>query len=225
MVQAQSGRDLPQPGRLGHGVGRPGGAGQPLPASCGRPGQRLPDLVPARGGRLPLRRRLHGAGQRLAVHRGPGPPGVPHCTFLLEGLGGAWQATEDLLTEGGMQWAYSELFQNYGAARGGRLPGPCHPPGPAHGPLVHYSETHDNERLAGTSAAWSLLRNRLCALTSQSAAPSASPAASNGWPPRRSMCISGARPGLGGRRQPGRRAGPAQPPAHRAIPASSMGPS
>jgi len=38
----------------------------------------------------------------------------PDCTFLLEGLGGAWEATEALLTEGGMQWAYSELFQNYG---------------------------------------------------------------------------------------------------------------
>jgi predicted glycogen debranching enzyme len=31
---------------------------------------------------------------------------------------------------------------------------------------VHYSETHDNERLAAKSRAWSLLRNRLCALAS-----------------------------------------------------------
>ena len=31
----------------------------------------------------------------------------------LEGLGGSWEATENLLTDGGMQWAYSELFQNY----------------------------------------------------------------------------------------------------------------
>ena len=37
----------------------------------------------------------------------------PDCTFLLEGLGGPWEATEGLLAEGGMQWAYSELFQNY----------------------------------------------------------------------------------------------------------------
>jgi predicted glycogen debranching enzyme len=91
----------------------------------------------------------------------------PDCTFLLEGLGGAWSATEALLTEGGMQWAYSELFQNYGPRdvsgyvdhailQGGRM-----------GPLVHYSETHDNTRLAAKSAAWSLLRNRLCALASQ----------------------------------------------------------
>ena len=37
----------------------------------------------------------------------------PETIFLLEGLGGSWEATEALLTEGGMQWAYSELFQNY----------------------------------------------------------------------------------------------------------------
>src|SRR5208282_825912 len=34
------------------------------------------------------------------------------------------------------------------------------------GTYVNYSETHDNERLAGKGRAWSLLRNRLCALTS-----------------------------------------------------------
>ncbi|MFO1502130.1 MAG: alpha-amylase family glycosyl hydrolase [Verrucomicrobiota bacterium] len=37
----------------------------------------------------------------------------PETIFLLEGLGGSWEATEHLLTEGGMQWAHSELFQNY----------------------------------------------------------------------------------------------------------------
>src|SRR5262249_4105486 len=34
------------------------------------------------------------------------------------------------------------------------------------GVLAHYSETHDNERLAKKGRAWSLLRNRLCALAS-----------------------------------------------------------
>ena len=38
----------------------------------------------------------------------------PQTIFLLEGLGGPLEATEALLTEGGMQWAYSELFQNFG---------------------------------------------------------------------------------------------------------------
>ena len=90
----------------------------------------------------------------------------PDAVFLLEGLGGAWETTETLLGEGGMQWAYSELFQNYdgqqvaayldhAVLQSGRL-----------GALVHYSETHDNPRLAARGAAWSLMRNRLCALTS-----------------------------------------------------------
>ena len=93
----------------------------------------------------------------------------PEAVFLLEGLGGSWEATEALLAQGGMQWAYSELFQNH------------HPIEVAHyldhclradqtGLLVHYSETHDNLRLAARGAAWSLLRNRLCALAGQSGA-------------------------------------------------------
>ncbi|MEW6161534.1 MAG: amylo-alpha-1,6-glucosidase, partial [Verrucomicrobiota bacterium] len=41
----------------------------------------------------------------------------PETIFLLEGLGGSWEATENLLTEGGMQWAYSELFQNYSGSQ------------------------------------------------------------------------------------------------------------
>jgi hypothetical protein len=36
--------------------------------------------------------------------------------------------------------------------------------------LVHYSETHDNDRLAKQGRAWSLMRNRLAALTCQSGA-------------------------------------------------------
>src|SRR5262249_42499353 len=36
------------------------------------------------------------------------------------------------------------------------------------GLLVHYSETHDNDRLAKKGSAWSLLRNRLCGLTCSS---------------------------------------------------------
>ncbi len=115
----------------------------------------------------------------------------PETIFLLEGLGGSWEATEALLTEGGMQWAYSELFQNYSGRdvawyldyanrQSGRV-----------GSYVHYSETHDNDRLAKKGRAWSLLRNRLCALPAL-AAVSASPAASNGW--RRKKSSSTAAP-------------------------------
>lgn len=90
----------------------------------------------------------------------------PDTVFLLEGLGGSWAATESLLTDGGMQWAYSELFQNYsGSEIQGYLDYALLQ---SHrvGTYVHYSETHDNSRLASNGRAWSLLRNRLCALTS-----------------------------------------------------------
>ena len=92
----------------------------------------------------------------------------PQTVFLLEGLGGPWEATESLLTEGGMQWAYSELFQNDGGPNVARYLDYAHRQSARLGLYVHYSETHDNERLAAHGRAWSLMRNRLCALTSAS---------------------------------------------------------
>ncbi len=86
--------------------------------------------------------------------------------FLLEGLGGSWEATEALLTEGGMQWAYSELFQNYTGREVAWYLDYANRQNSRVGTYVHYSETHDNNRLAAKGTAWSLLRNRLCALTS-----------------------------------------------------------
>ncbi len=91
----------------------------------------------------------------------------PDCVFLLEGLGGAWAATERLLGEGGMQWAYSELFQNHDPRAVSGYLDHCLRQAPRLGPLVHYSETHDNERLALHGPVWSLLRNRLSGLASQ----------------------------------------------------------
>jgi starch synthase (maltosyl-transferring) len=112
----------------------------------------------------------------------------PETIFLLEGLGGSWETTELLLTEGGMQWAYSELFQNYSGKEVARYLDYANRQDERVGSYVHYSETHDNNRLAAQRAAaptpgnqisaaekmsvarfgrvWSLLRNRLCALTS-----------------------------------------------------------
>ena len=90
----------------------------------------------------------------------------PETIFLLEGLGGSWDATELLLTEGGMQWAYSELFQNYSGRDVAGYLDYANRQDERVGSYVHYSETHDNDRLAKRGRAWSLLRNRLCALTS-----------------------------------------------------------
>ena len=92
----------------------------------------------------------------------------PEALFLLEGLGGPLEATEELLTNGGMQWAYSELFQNYGGAEVARYLDYANRQSERVGLYVHYSETHDNTRLAARGRAWSLLRNRLCALASAS---------------------------------------------------------
>lgn len=90
----------------------------------------------------------------------------PNTIFLLEGLGGSWEATELLLTEGGMQWAYSELFQNYSGREVTAYLDYALRQCERVGLYTHYSETHDNNRLAARGRAWSLLRNRLCALTS-----------------------------------------------------------
>ncbi len=92
----------------------------------------------------------------------------PETIFLLEGLGGAWELTDRLLTEGGMQWAYSELFQNYSGPEVARYLDHSLTQSQRLGLLVHYSETHDNERLAIRGRPWSRLRNRLCALASVS---------------------------------------------------------
>jgi len=90
----------------------------------------------------------------------------PNTVFLLEGLGGSWEATENLLTEGAMQWAYSELFQNYSRHEISDYLDYALKQSRRVGLYAHYSETHDNDRLARLGRDWSLLRNRLCALTS-----------------------------------------------------------
>ena len=90
----------------------------------------------------------------------------PETIFLLEGLGGSWEITEALLTDGGMQWAYSELFQNYSGRQVADYLDYANLQSSRVGTYIHYSETHDNDRLAEKGRAWSLLRNRLCALTS-----------------------------------------------------------
>src|SRR5688572_19476861 len=94
----------------------------------------------------------------------------PDTIFLLEGLGGSWEATENLLTEGAMQWAYSELFQNHSRQEVADYLDYALKQSRRVGVYVNYSETHDNDRLAKISREWSLLRNRLCALTSVSGA-------------------------------------------------------
>jgi predicted glycogen debranching enzyme len=90
----------------------------------------------------------------------------PSTIFLLEGLGGKVSTTEKLLTECNLNWAYSELFQNYDQGQVEWYTGEFARISFTKGPLVNFSETHDNNRLASVSQAFSRLRNGLNALLS-----------------------------------------------------------
>ncbi|MBS3774752.1 MAG: glycogen debranching enzyme N-terminal domain-containing protein [Bacteroidales bacterium] len=90
----------------------------------------------------------------------------PSTIFLLEGLGGKVSTTERLLTTCNLNWAYSEMFQNYDQDQMEWYIGEFMRISPAKGPMVNFSETHDNNRLASVSKAFSRLRNGLTALLS-----------------------------------------------------------
>ncbi len=94
----------------------------------------------------------------------------PDTVFLLEGLGGSVPLTERLLARAGLDWAYSELFQQYDRAMvEGYLPGAL-ATSTGMGTLVHFAETHDNDRLASRSRAWARMRTALAALLSDAGA-------------------------------------------------------
>ncbi|MBP5285152.1 MAG: glycogen debranching protein, partial [Kiritimatiellae bacterium] len=90
----------------------------------------------------------------------------PDTVFMLEGLGGDLAVTDRLLAESGLDWAYSEIFQTYD--RGGfdwYLPGAI-ARAEKYGALVHFAETHDNDRLAKGGETYARLRVQLAALLS-----------------------------------------------------------
>ncbi|MCL2105114.1 MAG: alpha-amylase family glycosyl hydrolase, partial [Kiritimatiellaeota bacterium] len=94
----------------------------------------------------------------------------PDTVFLLEGLGGSVDVTRDLLARAGLNWAYSELFQTEGrAALEAYLP---HAAALAErcGPLIHFAETHDNNRLAARGAVYARMRTAMSALLSHQGA-------------------------------------------------------
>lgn len=88
----------------------------------------------------------------------------PDTVFLLEGLGGKLAVTRDLLNTAGLNWAYSELFQNYDRRQiEAYLPGALDISA-SDGLTVHFAETHDNPRLAARSPTWARMRTALSAL-------------------------------------------------------------
>ena len=94
----------------------------------------------------------------------------PDTIFMLEGLGGYKHVTERLLADSGMNWAYSEIFQNHDQAQvDAYLPEDIRV-SESKGNLIHFSETHDNARLAAVSPLFARLRTAFCALTSHNGA-------------------------------------------------------
>jgi len=90
----------------------------------------------------------------------------PDTVFLLEGLGGKISVTRDLLNSGNLNWAYSELFQNYDRSQiENYLPESIDIAG-SDGLAVHFAETHDNPRLASRSHVYARMRTALSALFS-----------------------------------------------------------
>ena len=91
----------------------------------------------------------------------------PDTVFLLEGLGGPVETTEKLIGSSGLDWAYSEVFQTYDrSAFEAMLPNTVRI-SETLGPLIHFAETHDNNRLAATSPRFARLRLYLSAMLSQ----------------------------------------------------------
>jgi starch synthase (maltosyl-transferring) len=90
----------------------------------------------------------------------------PDTLFLLEGLGGPLKTTREILGRANFNWAYSELFQHYSREEithylpfAGQISDTC-------GHMIHYVETHDNNRLAAVSTTYAEMRTALCALFS-----------------------------------------------------------
>ena len=94
----------------------------------------------------------------------------PDTLFLLEGLGGKVETTTTLLNIANLNWAYSELFQNYDRRQiEAYLPDAIRI-SEADGLLVHFAETHDNNRLASRSIPYARMRTALSALCSSNGA-------------------------------------------------------
>ncbi|MDD5483992.1 MAG: amylo-alpha-1,6-glucosidase [Kiritimatiellae bacterium] len=94
----------------------------------------------------------------------------PDTVFLLEGLGGPMETTRSLLNISSLNWAYSELFQNYDRAQIANYLSFAARVSAGDGLLMHFAETHDNNRLAARSHVYAKMRTALSALCSSNGA-------------------------------------------------------
>ena len=90
----------------------------------------------------------------------------PETVFMLEGLGGKLETTDALLCEANLDWAYSELFQTYDRSAFEWYLPQAIGRSERYGTLVHFAETHDNDRLAKGGEVYARLRVQLAALLS-----------------------------------------------------------
>ena len=90
----------------------------------------------------------------------------PDTIFMLEGLGGRIETTDRLLAESNLDWAYSEIFQTYDRGQFEWYLPNAIARAEKYGTLVHFAETHDNDRLAKGGEAYARLRVQLAALLS-----------------------------------------------------------
>jgi glycogen debranching enzyme len=90
----------------------------------------------------------------------------PDTTFLLEGLGGPLYIQEELLENTGLDWGYSELFQNYTRDQISAYYPYVNSSSHRGSTLVNFAETHDNTRLATEGKVFAKLRFLVNALLS-----------------------------------------------------------
>ena len=90
----------------------------------------------------------------------------PECVFMLEGLGGDIALTDSLLASSGLDWAYSEVFQTYDRGQFEWYLPAAADRSEKFGTLVHFAETHDNDRLAKGGERYARLRVQLAAALS-----------------------------------------------------------
>jgi predicted glycogen debranching enzyme len=90
----------------------------------------------------------------------------PDTVFMLEGLGGKLSVTDRLLAESNLDWAYSEIFQTYDRGQFEWYLPQAIERAEKYGALVHFAETHDNDRLAKGGETYARLRVQLAALLS-----------------------------------------------------------
>ncbi|QSH41975.1 amylo-alpha-1,6-glucosidase [Lentisphaerota bacterium ZTH] len=88
----------------------------------------------------------------------------PDTIFLLEGLGGPARIQERLLLEADLNWAYSELFQNFSRRQIEHYYPYASRMSMKRGCFINYAETHDNSRLAAVSKTFSKMRTAMNAL-------------------------------------------------------------